>query len=122
MSPRAGIILVLSFPLCISSVNGAPPPDSGQRRDQFGDPLPRGAVSRIGSIRLRHTDAVTEAVFSPDGQWLASQGRWDKFVSVWETGLGKLRARIPVGGAARMAFTPDGKVLAVVLPSGTFTG
>ena len=75
---------------------------------------------RIGSNRLRHADPVDVMACSGDGKWLASYCRWENFVSVWSTESGKLRGRLPVSGVARMAFTPDGNTLALILSTNQF--
>jgi hypothetical protein len=51
---------------------GTPPVARGPaevppRTDGFGDPLPEGAVARVGTIRLRHGSLITALTFSPEG-------------------------------------------------------
>jgi WD40 repeat protein len=94
--------------------------------DAFGDPLPAGAVARMGSIRLRPEGPVIGAAFSPDGKSLLTVGQ-TSHIQVWEAETGRQRRRIaltdpagpgPAPGAVMVwggfaAFTPDGKTLAV---------
>jgi WD40 repeat protein len=88
----------------------------------LGDPLPAGALARIGSERLRHADVVTALAVSPGGKWLASHSRWESFVSIWATDTGKLRSRLPATGVVKMAFAHDGNTLAVIVATSAFTG
>src|SRR5689334_3913066 len=45
------------------------------RVDSYGDPLPEGVRSRVGSSRLRQGDYVDSLAYSPDGKIIASNGR-----------------------------------------------
>lgn len=88
--------------------------------DLHGDPLPTGAVARIGTIRLRHEGDVLGVAFSPNGKLLASVGR-DGAVRVWEMPSGRQLQCFQTqnGGSGAAAFSPDGKLLAWGTGDGT---
>jgi RNA polymerase sigma factor (sigma-70 family) len=79
------------------------------RTDRSGDPLPPGAVARLGSVRFRLRQASGFTV-SADGKTVAAAADG---VVLWETATGKTLSRFvgpePVHSVAR---SPDGKVLA----------
>jgi RNA polymerase sigma factor (sigma-70 family) len=83
------------------------------RTDLYGDPLPRGAVARLGTMRWRHKSKITAVAFSPDGMVLASTST-DPIICLWDVPTGKRRAVLPVKNdvAIWIAFAPDGKTLA----------
>src|SRR5204863_423517 len=66
------------------------------RPDAPGDPLPPGAVARLGTVRLRTGVMVERLAFSPDGSKLAS----------WNGDAGS------VGGP--LFVPPDGRAVVVV--------
>ncbi len=67
--------------------------------DVYGDPLPPGAVARLGTIRLRDPGRVI--TFSPDGKSLRSGN------CVWDASNGKLISEMVVGGSV---LSPDGRI------------
>jgi WD40 repeat protein len=84
--------------------------------DRYGDPLPKGAISRLGTTRFRHTSQVVSIAYTPDGALMATGG-YDAAVRVWETGTGKERYRFsfdrePHYDGSLVAFSQDGKHLA----------
>lgn len=84
--------------------------DPPARVDSHGNPLPPGAVARLGSARLRHAGSVRDVVFSPDGARLAVTSE-DGRVTVWETDTGRLVCRADAGGLPSVAFGADGKTV-----------
>jgi WD40 repeat protein len=87
--------------------------DKGVRTDCHGDPLPGGALARLGTVRLRHPKGAYGVVVSPDGKLLASWGG-DETVRLWELATGKEVRRYGGHeyGVTWAAFSPDGKRLA----------
>jgi WD40 repeat protein len=83
-------------------------------RDCHGDPLPPGAVARLGTVRFRHTDGVCRLAYAPDGSRLATLGR-DRTLRVWEAATGRLlfQVREMDTDYYALAFSPDSKTLAV---------
>lgn len=90
------------------------------RKDTYGDPLPAGAVARVGTTRLRHPVARDRGAwmrFAPDGRTLASIG--DDVIRLWEPVSGRLMAelRSPAGERdprylASVTHRADGRTVA----------
>lgn len=83
------------------------------RIDSYGDPLPAGAVGRLGTCRLRHQGRAMAVVYSPDGKTIASGGD-DRAVVVWEADSGRVLHRLlgHTGKIYTVALSRDGRMLA----------
>jgi RNA polymerase sigma factor (sigma-70 family) len=87
------------------------------RTDLHGDPLPPGAVARLGTLRFRHGEHIQAIVFAPDGKAVASaSGRGSVVLHELATGK-RLRSfpdasDPPARGVHGFAFAPDGKTWA----------
>jgi RNA polymerase sigma factor (sigma-70 family) len=84
------------------------------RRDFYGDPLPAGALARLGTVRLRHGSMVTGVVFSRDGQTAIAGDDRGNIVS-WDVATGQERRRLLPRlrtGVGALALSADGKTLA----------
>ena len=99
------------------STTAGPVNKAAAAKDRFGDPLPEGAVTRLGSIRFRGGDRPVNAMrFSPDGQTLLTVSE-DFLVRLWETKTGRLLHQVLAGSGRAfsrvgIAFSPDGKQIA----------
>jgi RNA polymerase sigma factor (sigma-70 family) len=85
------------------------------RQDRLGDPLPPGALARMGSSRFRHLTHMASLglVVSPDGKTLLTTNEYG--IRAWSLRTGKLLYQIRTEyGNHHPAFSPDGKRLAVI--------
>ena len=73
--------------------------------DAFGDPLPDGAVARLGTLRWRTLD-LPDFTFSHDGGYLTSGARF------WDLADGREARRLPGVGGYAIALSPDDKSVA----------
>ncbi len=91
-----------------------PVSDKHALTDTYGDPLPPGAIARMGTIRFRHDGDALSVAYSPDGKMIASGERNDGPVILWDAATGKELRRLDEepGVRGRFAFSPDGKQLA----------
>jgi WD40 repeat protein len=113
----------------------APPPrpaEGAARVDRHGDPLPAGAVARLGTVRFRHGSRVTGLAFTHDGKGLVS-GSYDSTLRVWDAATGRELRRLPpfrnslaglsasADGRTVAAYDITGAVLLIDLPAGRVT-
>jgi RNA polymerase sigma factor (sigma-70 family) len=78
-----------------------------------GDPLPRGAIARLGTGRMRPGNDVTALAFSPDGTLLACGPIYTNVVQVWHRASGRLLLECSghQGTIMQLRFTSDGRTL-----------
>src|SRR5260370_41585862 len=117
--PFAGSALgtaVLAVAVIIASARPAasaePEEKESARADRYGDPLPKGAVARLGTVRFCQPFPWSLA-FSPDGKVLASGGYGNR-IRLWDPDTGK-EVRILEGHTNYVnciAFSAAGKCLA----------
>jgi RNA polymerase sigma factor (sigma-70 family) len=90
------------------------------RTDQYGDPLPSGALQRLGTCRFQHGAYIEAIDWSPDGKYLASVGRHDHTLRVWDARSGKEIWSEKFGNMARsVVFSADGTRMAASSTDGT---
>jgi WD40 repeat protein len=106
------------------------------RLDQYGDPLPDGALLRIGTLRMRPGGVVSSMAFTPDSKRLVTACDATG-IQVWDVATGKevlafgapadrhsalvaangQRAGLRTGGIYRIYDTATGKEIAGVEPT-----
>jgi RNA polymerase sigma factor (sigma-70 family) len=91
---------------------GQPP---AMKRPAAGEPLPTGAVTRLGSAAFRHGSSVYDVAYTPDGKSLVSAASAGS-VCLWDSATGKLLWRVSddhLGSNPRISMSADGKTLAI---------
>jgi WD40 repeat protein len=116
MNPLHGRLVVLAALLACPPAVSAGPAEKGPapRLDLYGDPLPDGAVARLGSVRFRHA-GLSDYVFLPGGKAVLTSGS-DRVLRFWDVGTGRQARAVQLQGRAGPAravtLSPDGKLLA----------
>src|SRR5437667_8450549 len=106
-SPLAAAIVLVAGSVAAGQEEG--------RADHFGDPLPAGAIGRLGTLRLRHGARVSKVCFLPDAKTLASLGNGTVLLSDLHTGKERKYFQIGVGDSDYFstAISPDRSQVAV---------
>jgi WD40 repeat protein len=112
---RHRLALVLIFSLGYSALaDDKPAPESKKpaRTDLYGDPLPPGALARMGTVQLRQLTGGVGTAFSPDSTVLATTD--GNSLRLWSMASGKLLLQVKDDHEwwGPVLFSPDGKLLA----------
>jgi RNA polymerase sigma factor (sigma-70 family) len=92
---------------------GVPDADNRQtqpRLDRLGDPLPPGAIMRLGTARLRQPWRVAGLGFNKDGKLVVSAG--GHTLRMWEAATGKQLQLLDAINIMGIATSPDGEMVA----------
>jgi WD40 repeat protein len=91
------------------------------RLDALGDPLPDGAIARLGTLRFKHMpsqDPTVDVVrYAPDGTKIVSLVYGQASIRLWEADNGKeIKGKWTTrNGFTAVAFSPDSKMLAAAV-------
>src|SRR5437868_7067210 len=98
MSLRYGwsLVVAVAISMAVFGEGGQPPAgglppiskaQKGLRVDAAGDPIPPGAITRIGTTRFRHVGPIAAICFLPDGKSLVTLGT-DDLLCAWQPETG----------------------------------
>ncbi len=110
MSPRSSVVwLALVAGAVAAAARGDPPAADKGSADLYGDPLPEGAVLRLGTVRLRSSASLL--LIPSDGRTLITLEDESRTVKRWNAEDGALRETFPLPTSYSLpeAFSPDGK-------------
>ena len=109
-------VLFASLTLALAATGACRAAQPPARTDLYGDPLPAGATARLGTVRLRALQGVSQIAFVPGAKYLATTGV--SALSVWDVDTGRVVRTISADDThlgdvlfRGFAFTPDGKRL-----------
>jgi RNA polymerase sigma factor (sigma-70 family) len=93
-----------------------PPTRPTPAQDRYGEPLPDGAIARMGTVNLRQGEDITSLQFARDGKALLAASR--QSMRFWDATSGRPAGSVnqpeQYGGFAAPAFGPDGKTVFTV--------
>lgn len=111
---RLAPAFVLLFQLAATAfTQGSRPQTARPGVDRYGDPLPAGALVRLGSTRFRHA-GLSDYVFVNGGKTLLTAGS-DRVLRFWEMASGRQVREVKLQGGAGpgrlVTLSPDGRTL-----------
>jgi RNA polymerase sigma factor (sigma-70 family) len=128
IKPKVAALLVLGLSIVVAAgamaqqlatdkeppATAAPAEAKARRTDQYGDPLPEGALLRLGTVRFRADQMLGSVAYAPDGKTLAT-GEYLGTIRLWDATSGKEIRQfrdLQSGRTPTVAFSPDGAILA----------
>ncbi len=120
MSKFFAPVLVCSLALILGHPGRSDPPspkdgkateNKPSRTDLYGDPLPPGAIARLGTVRFRHEGRWFGTAFLDGGKILATASSWG--LRFWDTASGRLLREIKGDFDSPPVPSADGKWLAM---------
>jgi WD40 repeat protein len=107
----------LALAWSLAAVDPLPAQSKQARTDALGDPLPPGAVARLGSARYKVASMIRALALSPDGELLAGG---NGILNLWKSRTGQLVRCVAhfKHGLNALAFAPDNKSLATACVDG----
>jgi WD40 repeat protein len=104
-------ILAVALPALVAANEPAP------ITDLYGDPLPPGAIARLGTLRFRAAERIDHLAYSPDGKKLVSHG--GGVITLWDAESGRKLAEFDGSEVGPLAWRADGSgVMLVQEPDG----
>ncbi len=105
-------LAVVSVALAAGAGPATPPGPVPAARDLHGDPLPPGALARLGTIR--HRPASSELAVTPDGKTVVTCSYSGRVLRFYDAATGRLRRtrRLPVPAWGQSVLSPDGRFVA----------
>src|SRR5438105_4833177 len=88
LSSSLGLLVMLALPLAAQEKTGP-----AARLDSAGEPLPPGAIARLGTTRFRHQSLVSFVGYSGDGNTLITLSG-ENSLRFWDAKTGKERSRV----------------------------
>jgi len=116
---RLAVLLVVVSGSAVGAQTPLGHADENPRMDAAGDPLPPGAIARLGTVRWRPGGSIHHLAFAPDGKRLAS---WHEeqyttaAATIWDAGSGRELSRIELPGVNILFWTwlADGRGVSIV--------
>src|SRR5262245_20708370 len=107
MLRSAMVLCLLPLAMALAGKDEKPP-----RTDLYGDPLPEGAIARLGTVRMRQRGIIHDLRFLPDGKRLICAA--NDAVRLWDLESGQELRRFAdldknYGYKTTLVVSPDGR-------------